>query len=133
MLRKIRKHRLIQINSILDNFDNLPPTLQTEKYKKYLLSTKDSLLPHSRQINIPTNKIGIVIGPKGSTIRHLEKEYNCDIFIKDNTCLIEGNEADEVVKFIEDLLSTNKVFIVEKMTDWEKFYVWWSYHNKQNI
>ncbi|KAK6089419.1 hypothetical protein P3W45_001556 [Vairimorpha bombi] len=139
-IKKIRKYRLVHIQKCLDNFSILPYTLQTQKYKQYLISTLDKLVPKTKKINIPNNKIGKIIGVQGSNLRNIEKESNCKIKIeKDNkntVCVITGDTIEDLRRcelIIDDVLCNNEsyTFSVDKMSDWEKFYVWWYYFSKK--
>ncbi|WUR05093.1 polyribonucleotide nucleotidyltransferase [Vairimorpha necatrix] len=108
MLQEIRKQRLLKINELLKNFKDLPPPLKTDKYKTYLITTRSLLSPVIKEISIPHNKIGKVIGQKGCILKQIEKDYQCKLTIKDDKCTIEGDKAEEVVKYIQEIISVKK-------------------------
>lgn len=139
IIRLIKKYRLLHIKKSLDNFNTLPYTLQTQKYKNYLLNTLNKLNPKIKKIFISNNKIGKIIGIHGSNLRNIEKDSNCKIKLekdnKNSVCIITGDTSEDVRRcenIIENVMVDNEfyVFDVNKMSDWEKFYVWWYYFNK---
>ena len=77
---------------------------------------RDDLSPHAprvTQIQIPKDKIGLVIGPGGKTIRSITEQTGATVDIQDDgTVLIGSSEkraSEDAIKIIEDLTREAKI------------------------
>ena len=113
----------IKISSI--GYDIIEHTLEQAKAARFEIlknmksaidGPRDDLSPHAprvTQIQIPTDKIGLVIGPGGKTIRSITEQTGATVDIQDDgTVLIGSSEksaSEDAIKIIEDLTREAKV------------------------
>ena len=113
----------IKISSI--GYDIIEHTLEQAKSARFEIlknmksaidGPRDDLSPHAprvTQIQIPTDKIGLVIGPGGKTIRSITEQTGATVDIQDDgTVLIGSSEksaSEDAIKIIEDLTREAKV------------------------
>ncbi|EQB59902.1 hypothetical protein NAPIS_ORF02528 [Vairimorpha apis BRL 01] len=125
---QITNHRLNEINNKLKNFSSLPFPLQTPEYKSILYKMKNELETTEYTINIPSYKYPLI--PK-----HIP---DCKLFLEKDKkgnfrCTIKSNDFRDLKRAITEI---NKCldegfleFDESKLSEWEKFYIWWFYHN----
>ncbi|ADM11109.1 splicing branch point binding protein [Encephalitozoon intestinalis ATCC 50506] len=108
-----------------------------------------------------SNFVGLIIGPKGSTQRQLERITKARIYIRGSYkdkyaeplhCYISADTQENLMNasaVIENLIEDSILFgscklkssqlqamkgskgdSGRRLTDWEKFYYWWYFHNK---
>ena len=67
-------------------------------------------------IEIPCDKVGLVIGRKGRTLQEIREKTGARVFIKDNKAHLRGTEeqCEKAKKNIEDIL--NPVSAIETST-----------------
>ena len=113
----------IKIDSI--NFDIIEKTLEQAKSARFTIletmnsaisSPRDDLSPHAprvTQIQIPTDKIGLVIGPGGKTIRSIIEETGATVDIKDDGSVLIGSSeksaSESAIEMIENLTREAKI------------------------
>ena len=113
----------IKISSI--GYDIIEHTLEQAKSARFEIlknmksaidGPRDDLSPHAprvTQIQIPTDKIGLVIGPGGKTIRSITEQTGATVDIQDDgTVLIGSSEksaSEDAIKIIEDLTREAKI------------------------
>ena len=113
----------IKISSI--GYDIIEHTLEQAKAARFEIlknmksaidGPRDDLSPHAprvTQIQIPTDKIGLVIGPGGKTIRSITEQTGATVDIQDDgTVLIGSSEksaSEDAIKIIEDLTREAKI------------------------
>ena len=113
----------IKISSI--GYDIIEHTLEQAKSARFEIlknmksaigGPRDDLSPHAprvTQIQIPKDKIGLVIGPGGKTIRSITEQTGATVDIQDDgTVLIGSSEksaSEDAIKIIEDLTREAKV------------------------
>ena len=113
----------IKISSI--GYDIIEHTLEQAKSARFEIlknmksaieGPRDDLSPHAprvTQIQIPTDKIGLVIGPGGKTIRSIIEQTGATVDIQDDgTVLIGSSEksaSEAAIKIIEDLTREAKI------------------------
>ena len=113
----------IKISSI--GYDIIEHTLEQAKAARFeilknmktaISGPRDDLSPHAprvTQIQIPKDKIGLVIGPGGKTIRSITEQTGATVDIQDDgTVLIGSSEksaSEDAIKIIEDLTREAKV------------------------
>ena len=113
----------IKISSI--GYDIIEHTLEQAKSARFeilknmksaISGPRDDLSPHAprvTQIQIPTDKIGLVIGPGGKTIRSITEQTGATVDIQDDgTVLIGSSEksaSEDAIKIIEDLTREAKI------------------------
>ena len=113
----------IKISSI--GYDIIEHTLEQAKSARFeilknmksaISGPRDDLSPHAprvTQIQIPKDKIGLVIGPGGKTIRSITEQTGATVDIQDDgTVLIGSSEksaSEDAIKIIEDLTREAKV------------------------
>ena len=113
----------IKISSI--GYDIIEHTLEQAKSARFEIlknmksaigGPRDDLSPHAprvTQIQIPTDKIGLVIGPGGKTIRSIIEQTGATVDIQDDgTVLIGSSEksaSEDAIKIIEDLTREAKI------------------------
>ena len=113
----------IKISSI--GYDIIEHTLEQAKAARFeilknmktaISGPRDDLSPHAprvTQIQIPKDKIGLVIGPGGKTIRSITEQTGAPVDIQDDgTVLIGSSEksaSEDAIKIIEDLTREAKV------------------------
>ncbi len=73
-------------------------------------SPRPHLSPHApllRQVKIDPDRIGVLIGPGGRTIKRLETQFGCDVEVEDDgTVTVSGDSTADVagaVSYIENL------------------------------
>lgn len=137
--------------------------IKLETYKE-LIEMDGSL--YTKRIYLPTkeypeiNFVGLILGPKGSTLKQIERMTKCRIYIKGFykdknteplhcyitaetikalTCgksVIEGIVEQSVFNGSNNLLKEEQLKDVEinrcENNDWEMYYKWWWYWNKSN-
>ncbi|MEC7584199.1 MAG: polyribonucleotide nucleotidyltransferase [Planctomycetota bacterium] len=60
--------------------------------------------PRLVSVQVPQDKIGVVIGPAGKNIRAMQEDYECKISIEDGgLCTVTGLNAEKVDAAVEDL------------------------------
>ncbi len=65
--------------------------------------------PRMTTIKVPTDKIGMVIGPGGSNVRGIQEQYGVSVDIQDDgSVTIGGTETDKVQGAIENIRSMTK-------------------------
>jgi polyribonucleotide nucleotidyltransferase len=113
----------IKIDSI--NFDIIEKTLEQAKSARFTIletmnsaisSPRDDLSPHAprvTQIQIPTDKIGLVIGPGGKTIRSIIAQTGATVDIQDDGAVLIGSSektaSENAIKMIEELTREAKI------------------------
>lgn len=113
----------IKISSI--GYDIIEHTLEQAKSARFEIlknmksaigGPRDDLSPHAprvTQIQIPKDKIGLVIGPGGKTIRSITEQTGATVDIQDDgTVLIGSSEksaSEDAIKIIEDLTREAKI------------------------
>ena len=113
----------IKIDSI--SFDIIEKTLKQAKSARFTIlesmkstidSPRDDLSPYAprvTQIKIPRDKIGLVIGPGGKTIRSIIEETGATVDIKDDGTVLVGSSeksaSEKAIKMIADLTREAKI------------------------
>ena len=113
----------IKIDSI--SFDIIEKTLKQAKSARFTIlesmkstidSPRDDLSPYAprvTQITIPRDKIGLVIGPGGKTIRSIIEETGATVDIKDDGTVLVGSSeksaSEKAIKMIADLTREAKI------------------------
>ena len=113
----------IKISSI--GYDIIEKTLEQAKSARFeILDNMKSAIdgprnelsqyaPRVTQIQIPTDKIGLVIGPGGKTIRGIIEETGATVDIQDDGTVLVGSSeksaSEGAIKMIEDLTREAKV------------------------
>jgi polyribonucleotide nucleotidyltransferase len=60
--------------------------------------------PRLESVQVPNEKIGLIIGPGGKNIRQLQEQFECKISIEDSgLCTITGVNAEKVMKCVEHI------------------------------
>ena len=84
--------------------------------KSTIDSPRDDLSPYAprvTQITIPRDKIGLVIGPGGKTIRSIIEETGATVDIKDDGTVLVGSSeksaSEKAIKMIADLTREAKI------------------------
>jgi polyribonucleotide nucleotidyltransferase len=74
---------------------------------KVLRAPREQLSPNAprlESLTIPSEKIGLVIGPAGKNIRQMQEQFECKISIEDGgLCTITGVNADKVIACLEHI------------------------------
>ena len=110
----------IQMDIKLKSLDFETITKALDKALKARLFLLETMLPYSElnslpkgiakieTISIPTNKIGLVIGSKGATIKNITEKTSCQININDDGKIsIASENSDHIIlakKMILDLI-----------------------------
>ena len=59
------------------------------------MRVRDALADQEEQVEIPSEKLGLVIGRQGRRLKEIRKECGVQIFIKDNVAHLRGT-AEQV-------------------------------------
>ena len=85
-------------------------------YDKSLAASADQTEATEVTIEIPSDKVGLVIGRKGRTLQEIREKTGARVFIKDDKAHLRGTEEqrEKAKKIIEDIL--NPVSTIEIST-----------------
>ncbi|MCS7185204.1 MAG: polyribonucleotide nucleotidyltransferase, partial [bacterium] len=88
--------------------------------RKFIIEKMNSVIPHPRKdispyapkiktIKVPKEKIGLVIGTKGTNIKKLSEEFGVEISIaEDGLCTIQGEDENNVIEAVRKIESMIK-------------------------
>ena len=76
-------------------------------------SSMSALADQEEQVQIPSEKVGLVIGRQGRRLKEIREECGVQIFIKDNLAHLRGTaeQVQRAKNMIEEILNTVSTYI----------------------